>query len=332
MKRSERRRPRELRAIPYWRKVRLDEDLRHLLDGSFVAVTRDGKGKLLRHEHTWWGGIRLTTWVPDGGGKMTHQRLRRKTKLSDHLHQGHTVCSAPPWTMPRSSEFLRWLVPILLSAALMGAMIWVGLTSWALLLPMCLGVIAHLNLPSFGVSHMQSLASLPLDGHAAIEYAANRLAGVHPEALEEGPRRARVQERIDAIRTRYVELREDVVVRIDQPALFDAAAPTTADLLAAFVLADDIDDATPLAEMERIAGEVEIAFATAQRHAERVGIDHLPEASRADARRASKTARLVRDGATEGERRAAREQLGRILDAMGLAHLPSPKEIRAIEG
>lgn len=333
MSRSKRSRSVAPRQIPYWRRMRHDEDLTRIMGCEFVVVEPDGEGKLLAHDHTWWGGLALREWRTSRPWWTTRTWLWRRTNLQHHLRPEDRVCSAPRWSSPAPWRCVRRALA-LLAAASVAWLAHFSVGEWAFtLIVFVLGALfLDARLPTFGVPRMQSLAALPLDGHAAIEYAANRLAGVHPEALEEMPRRARVMERIDDVRTRYAELREDVVLRIDQPALFDAAAPPTADLLAAFVLADDLDDDTPLAEVERVAGEVEIAFATARRHAERVGIDHLPEASRGDARRASKTARLARDGATEGERRAAREQLGRILEAMGLPHLPSPKEIRAIEG
>ena len=154
---------------------------------------------------------------------------------------------------------------------------------------------------------------------------------MHPETLEEVPHREQVLERIAGIRAEYGELKLDIVTRIDHPALFDGAAQPTARFLSALVQADGVTVDTPVKELEAVASRLEVTFEVAKDHARTVGIAHLPEEHRDDARRASKVARLAQESPNEGERRAAMEQLNRILESMALYYMPDVDEVRAIE-
>ena len=75
-------------------------------------------------------------------------------------------------------------------------------------------------------------------------------------------------------------------------------------------------------ELAEAASDAEIAFGVALSNAQRLGIDFLPERSRDEARRASKVARLTKEGTTEGERLAAWAQVRRIIDDIPEIDLP----------
>lgn len=141
----------------------------------------------------------------------------------------------------------------------------------------------------------------------------------------------RALDRIDDVREEYGQLKLDIVYHIDNPALFDGDCPTTAQFLAALWEADHLREGAATSTVEALASKIEVAYAVAREHAERVGLQHLPKDKRAEGRRASKAARLVTAGATEGERAAARTQLRSILESLALYYLPSVEEVRALE-
>lgn len=124
---------------------------------------------------------------------------------------------------------------------------------------------------------------------------------------------------VTRIREEYARLRTDLVYRIENPALFDSAVPTTAAFEQALV---DFDDA-PEEEREHRATQVEVRFTVAMQHAERVGIRHAEPEHRDELTRAAKVARLAASANSDGERRAALTQLQRILDSLALYYLPS---------
>lgn len=175
-----------------------------------------------------------------------------------------------------------------------------------------------------------SAGKLLLDEKNVVSYAESRLAGKSFDQLNLDERRAAIIERVHRITDEYQAMQEDIVTRIDLPALFDSAAPLTAAFQTALVTFEDFSQ-RPIPELERAAGEVEMTFAVARQHAERVGISHLPKNKRDDARRAAKAAQLLRSGSTAGERQAALTQLNAILARLALYYLPPVKEIHAIE-
>ena len=144
-------------------------------------------------------------------------------------------------------------------------------------------------------------------------------------------RRQLALQRVDAIRNTYLELREDIIERIERPALFDPAVPATAEFEAALVRFEDIDDNTPTEMLDELASEVEVTFNVAQANAERLGLEHLPEDARSAARRAGKAARLAQGASTDGEREASLRQVKKILDSLALYYLPTLDERLAIE-
>ena len=128
---------------------------------------------------------------------------------------------------------------------------------------------------------------------------------------------------VERIRSEYGGLRGDVVYRVECPALFDPVVPRTAAFERALVEFDD--DPSP----ER-ADRVELAFALARQHAERVGIRHAAPEFRDGLRRAAKAARLAVGAGTVGERDAALGQVQRILDSLALYYPPERVFRRAL--
>lgn len=179
---------------------------------------------------------------------------------------------------------------------------------------------------------IRSFGATALDRHNVVQYARWRLE--HPDLEPDGDllsRAERALARIDDVREEYGQLKLDIVYHIDNPALFDGDCPTTAQFLAALWEAEHLREGVATSTVEELASKIEVAYAVAREHAERVGLQHLPKSKRADGRRASKAARLVTAGATEGERAAARTQLRSILESLALYYLPSVEEIRALE-
>lgn len=238
------------------------------------------------------------------------------------------VVSTPRW----SSTWIGHLSRLLIVALVIAAIVFLAV-QWhpAFAAAFIAAPFVWMFAPSIGPVRIDSLAQLPLHPGNIVEYAERRLAGEHPESLEERPHRVLVLDRIASIRAMYGKHKLDVVYRIDNPAFFDPAAPHTAKFLAALVRAEDMNEDMPLSELEDAAGELELLFALAKRHAETVGVAHLPKEKRDDAKRAAKVARLAREAATDGERDAAITQLNRVLTSLALYYLPPINDVKALE-
>ncbi|MDO5066026.1 MAG: hypothetical protein Q4D96_01935 [Propionibacteriaceae bacterium] len=139
---------------------------------------------------------------------------------------------------------------------------------------------------------------------------------------------------VDEVKEEYGRLLSDLPYRIQYPALFDAGHPATEELTLALFQWDSEQARLDRAEREALASRVTRAFHTARRHAERVKLGHLPEASRVEAGRALKAARIAVDpAASRTERAAALEAAVQILEGLALYQLPSIAEARdAVEG
>ncbi|RRD03369.1 hypothetical protein EII34_14350 [Arachnia propionica] len=128
---------------------------------------------------------------------------------------------------------------------------------------------------------------------------------------------------VERIRQEYAELRSDLLYRLENPALFDPAVPTTAAFETALV--EFVDSPTSQA-----ADVVEIRFQVARQHAERTGLRHVAPAQRGEVARAVKIARLAQDASSPGERVAALTQLQRVLESLALYYLPSRADLPEI--
>jgi len=139
---------------------------------------------------------------------------------------------------------------------------------------------------------------------------------------------------VDKVKEEYGALLSDLCHRIEFPALFDPSAPQTRALTTALIRWDTRQQRQlDSSELSALAADVRIAFDTARAHGEAVGMGHFPTDLRPRAERALKSARLVADGATAGERTTALRQVASILESLALYYLPSPGEaVRMVEG
>ncbi|MDO5066022.1 MAG: hypothetical protein Q4D96_01915 [Propionibacteriaceae bacterium] len=133
------------------------------------------------------------------------------------------------------------------------------------------------------------------------------------------------KERMERVLEDYGRLRSDLVYRLEHPALFDPAVPTTAAFEAAMV---DCQDELDFQNANRL----EVRFNLARQHAERVGLGHVDEAHRGEVARAAKVARLAAGASSSGERATALAQLQRILDQLALYYLPTGENLAELEG
>lgn len=123
-------------------------------------------------------------------------------------------------------------------------------------------------------------------------------------------------ERVEVVQAAYGALLSDVVYRIENSALFDAAVPQTQRFQIALVNWDaDASDAPTL------AADVEESFAAARTHAETLGLDHVPQASRAPAARAVKAV-ITALASRDEERDAAARASAALLAGLNLYYLP----------
>lgn len=123
--------------------------------------------------------------------------------------------------------------------------------------------------------------------------------------------------RVDLVKERYGRLHSDVVYRIENSALFDGAVPQTQRFELALLA---WDEAAPNAA--QLATEAEASFDEARRHAERLGLEHLPETARDTGRRAARAAHTALHADNAGEREAARTRVAELLGSLALYYLP----------
>ncbi len=251
-----------------------------------------------------------------------------------------TVVATTPW---RSMEVrrplrpeLRTLLAVLASsllAVVLGVLASAAFPQFLVVALAAAGLTTVLALRSHRRRHrrltLRTAGALRLDSGNVAEYARARLAGRRPELDHERTLRGTAIARVDAIREEYVALREDVVARIDLPALFDSTVAQTAAFEVALLGFDDLRD-QPGTDLSAAAAELEVAWSTALRNAEALGHHHYPTPLRDEARRASKVAHLAERASNDGERVASLTQLRRILDGLGLTYLPRLDERLAI--
>ncbi|RRD03367.1 hypothetical protein EII34_14335 [Arachnia propionica] len=139
---------------------------------------------------------------------------------------------------------------------------------------------------------------------------------------------------VDEVKETYGRLLSDLAYRISNPALFDAASPETEALTLALFDWDTTFNHLDDPARVRLASRIVASFRQARDHAERVGMDHLPDDCRGQAEKALKAAQLAGDpNATPGEREVALRTAVKILDQVALYYLPTGLEAReALEG
>ncbi|MDO5677690.1 MAG: hypothetical protein Q4G35_09330 [Propionibacteriaceae bacterium] len=146
-------------------------------------------------------------------------------------------------------------------------------------------------------------------------------SGVYAQLIHDDtvaiPAQLSPRSRVDLVKERFGALQGDIVYRIENSALFDAAVPQTQRFELALMAWDEMSP-----DVAALAAEVEAAFAEARAHAEDVGLDHLPETARDPGRRAARAAHTALHGDSEGEREAARRRVAEILRSLALYYLP----------
>lgn len=120
-------------------------------------------------------------------------------------------------------------------------------------------------------------------------------------------------DRVNVVKAAYGQLLGDVVYRIENSALFDAAQSPTNRFQVALASWDPGS-----VNADRLAEEVEVSFAAARSDAERLGLAHLPLTARDPARRAIKSVRLALSDAPEAERAVAVDRADEILRSLAL--------------
>ena len=132
---------------------------------------------------------------------------------------------------------------------------------------------------------------------------------------------------VEELKDTYAKLMTDMVYRIENAALFDSAVPLTREFELLLMRWDDEAPNLDSAGVSRLAGELELAFNTARKNAERLGLGHLPADAQADAARAAKAARLAAEATAPGEKEAAMATVTRLLGSLALYYLPTPEEV-----
>ena len=208
---------------------------------------------------------------------------------------------------------------------------------WGLVIVACLVVAVVLHQPSVAawiLPAIGGLISLRLRGRTESEkkhidnahlYEAGRYvtpgeawSRLPPSAVEQGNHALTPADRVTVVKETYGSLKTDVLYRIENSALFDAAfAPTQRFEVAMIAWDPSAPDAAAL------AAEVEAAFEAARAAAEQLGFTHLPDTALDTARRAHGAARTALQAGTEGERLAAGAKAAQLLRSLALYYLPT---------
>lgn len=153
------------------------------------------------------------------------------------------------------------------------------------------------------------------------------------QLLDERPALQAATADVDEIKEEYGRLLTDVVERIEHPALFDPAVDTTHRFTSALIQWDESGSNPEPAERSALAARVRITFDAARRHAQTVGMDHLPPEAREPANRAAKALRLATSSSSPAERESALRAGMRILDSLMLYYLPRAGQVQTmVEG
>ena len=232
---------------------------------------------------------------------------------------------------PWPGALLIWFLTLTVCSAFFGQWFFgPGLMGSAMrLLPFMLGV---LGATLYAISYTRNNVNGVLDS------AHDRRRPLDPEVLtrrlvlsgratpQAVPGRVSPWQRVADLKATYGELMSDVVYRIENAALFDSAAPLTKEFELKLMRWNDQEGGLDEASAASLADELELAFATAKRNAETLGLQHLPEEARHDAARAAKAARLAREATSQGERDAAAASVIRLLESIALYYMPTPEE------
>lgn len=132
--------------------------------------------------------------------------------------------------------------------------------------------------------------------------------------------------RASAVKDQYGQLVSDVVYRIENSALFDNTVPQSKEFQLALLRWDDAEQRSGPGALDGLSRELQLAFDAARRHAETLGLRHLPWTARRTARHALKAAHLANNAASDGEREAARAKVAHLLGTLALYYLPTPSD------
>ncbi|MDO5066025.1 MAG: hypothetical protein Q4D96_01930 [Propionibacteriaceae bacterium] len=281
-------------------------------DDKAYLLTLEAKayGKFVVADATRWPSLgRIGSLAPDA---RLRDYVSRVKKLDDPRFM-----LLPGVVSPRPSE-TWYLLSVVMALAAIAATVWLR-DGWVFVI----GALAAL----FGVPVVATVLSKPrVSGQERLGVTASNIHA-YALAVERGelwrgalPAGAPVSPRlqVERIRQDYARLRSDLVYRLECPALFDPAVPTTAAFEAALV---DFEDSPT----SQAADVVEIRFQVARQHAERTGLRHVETAHRSQVARAVKIAKLATNSSSPEEQRVALMQLHKILDSLALYYVDRPE-------
>ncbi|WP_297739581.1 hypothetical protein [uncultured Tessaracoccus sp.] len=325
----------------YWTQANLDAELVDLSGQAFLWLgeRRSVAMQVTVLQHSHFPSVTARCVNPDERPLRiwTRSFVLRGQTLGDANPDDATpleVLRMPPWELEGNNltvvQVRRWSLLPILAIIVSATVLAQPLVLLALFLVPLL-VWARKAVNRAGGLTVRSLEGMPLNEHNLVDYALARQRGENPRGLRGIPRIEEARERVEKVRSDYGERKSDIVYRIEQPALFDASAPTTEAFLVALWEFDQIPDDAPPREAEEAAARVEVTYGLARRHAETVGIRHVAPEKADDVRRAAKVARLAVASGSEGERAAARAQLSALLASLSLHFLPDAAELRALD-
>ncbi|MDF1488469.1 hypothetical protein [Tessaracoccus caeni] len=324
--------------MDHWQPVPLEATVGSLV-GENLAVSGtgpDGKRTLVLVKVTarkdgavwvWVSDTATRTPMPVATRASTGATVTLRAAILAHADVEAHSAARVPYETRWPSDITRpggnpWL--FLATAALIVTMVVffaVGLPSvgMAFFVPAVLTAIAARPRGNSTVNGVASVFS-PTDGGGGSLFAASMmssavLAQIPPPEAAVG---VSPVERVGVVKASYGEKLADIVYRIENSALFDAAVPETQRFQVALV---GWEESSP--DAERLATELERAYDEAMRNAERLGVSHLPETARDPARRAAKAATIALGDGPEAERDAARARVAEILNSLALYYLPS---------
>ncbi|HMR50232.1 MAG TPA: hypothetical protein PKE40_13390 [Arachnia sp.] len=326
------------RTMDLWQPVPLEATVGSLV-GDNLAVSGigpDGKPSLVLAKVTAHKPDTVWVWVSDTATRTpmpiptrapTGKAVPLRTALLAHADLDARAAARVPYktrwpgdvTPPGGNPWMLLGGLALLLTAVVFFVLGMSSLGMAFLTPAILAGVAS-RARNSSTANGPATVLLPADGRRGSLFASSMmpsrvLAQIPPPDTAVG---ASPAERVGIVKASYGRQLGDIVYRIENSALFDAAVPETQRFQVALVAWDQSS-----ADADRLASELEQAYAAAVRTAEHLGLDHLPETARDPARRAAKAVGVALGTGPEAERRAAGTRVAEILNSLALYYLPT---------
>lgn len=283
-----------------------------------VTVTRDDKQQL-------WAEFmssrattsqRVATWPGTTLGDLTTSHLSSRPERAFALPPGKLRTDTP------AGRMALWAFgPMTVAGVALAMGLLLPWPNWRIFIAIAFGLVALVVLAILA-------RRLPLGKHY---YESNGQRHPLDELLDPRPGLRAAEAAVADVKQDYGRLLTDLCYRLDNPALFDAAEPATADFVELMIRWDNSHLSLEPSEVSDLAARLRVAFDAARANAEARGTTHVPEELRPEVDRAARIMRVATDkSAPAAERRAAARRAATILEGLALYYLPRGSQVEQL--